>query len=157
VSVESYNYDSIDHKKLIVQESEDAGRIADIDLAMIGAKAQYNWDDEEHGIEAMVSEVGRRAEKLTPKASLRIKELIFEAAEKNFRLELNAKENDRQAAIDAKAETLLAKLTDNKEITYADLPKPHYGDKDILSQKHNTINLQNSSLWDKNIGNDTSE
>ena len=113
MSIENYNYDSIDHKKLIVQEGEDAGRIADIELARIGAKAQNNWDDgdnSEHGIEAMESGVGRRAEKLTSNVSLRIRKLICEAAETNFRLELDAKKNEKQAVIDAKAEALLVEL-----------------------------------------------
>jgi hypothetical protein len=127
MSIENYNLDSVNPKKLIIQEGEDTGKIADIDLARIGAEAEDNCCDE-CGIEAMVIEVGRRADMLMPLVGYALKDYCRVRVEERFKLELDVKKNERQAVIDAKAMGLLVKLTD-EELTYANLPKPHYDDE----------------------------
>lgn len=62
------------------------------------------------GIEAMVTEVGRRARDMVPNASENLKEALRIAAENNFRSELETKKNEKQAVADAEAQALIDRL-----------------------------------------------
>ncbi|HZJ34418.1 MAG TPA: hypothetical protein VFD55_00155 [Candidatus Angelobacter sp.] len=113
-------YNSIDPKKIVEQDGENTGNIADVNLAMIGAEREnvtrsMNGNIDETlvnigPINNMAEEVGRRAEALVSDASPELKESVRLAAEARFKSELQEKSTEKRTAADAKARDLLAKI-----------------------------------------------
>lgn len=115
----------------------------DHDIQKVADEKQTSFNDakelyyDKAGTDAMVAEVGKRAEALVPNASEEIRVQVREAAESYFRTTLEKRVNERQAKIDEEALGLLAQIQSGENVS---------GIFDVKEPDNNTPAQNNETL-----------